>query len=329
MNISVALCTYNGEKFLERQLYSILNQTTKVTEIVICDDCSSDATLHILNNYQTNYPNLFKIYSNESNLKSNKNFEKALGLTTGDFIFFSDQDDLWQPNKVEKTIEVFNSNKNIEGVFSNAALIDENDKIVSNSITLWDTVGFFEKELIKPIDYLKFLLLNGNFVTGATLCIKKSVKEFCFPFETNEHNLYHDHWLALLLAEKNALACLNDTLISYRLHQQQQVGTGNIEERYTIQRTKEKELKMILGFYVPTKFNDLKLRTTFIYHKYIHHKNNFDPHYSQLVNKKIEQDLLKILLASKKELISKFPIKYYYRKLKNKIKNDDSLNFKI
>ena len=87
MKISVALCTYNGEQFLKEQLDSILKQTQKVDEIVICDDGSTDATINILENYSANYPNIFHIYRNKVNLRSVKNFEKAITLCTGDLIF--------------------------------------------------------------------------------------------------------------------------------------------------------------------------------------------------------------------------------------------------
>ena len=87
MKISVALCTYNGEKFLKEQINSILQQSIHVDEIVICDDCSIDSTKEILDEFLQDFPNIFKIYINEINLRSNKNFEKAIKLCSGDFIF--------------------------------------------------------------------------------------------------------------------------------------------------------------------------------------------------------------------------------------------------
>jgi Glycosyltransferases involved in cell wall biogenesis len=95
MTTSVALCTFNGEKFLRQQIDSILNQSMKVDEIVVCDDRSKDATIDILNGYQKKYPSVFKIYQNESNLGSVKNFERAVSLCSNEIIFLSDQDDFW------------------------------------------------------------------------------------------------------------------------------------------------------------------------------------------------------------------------------------------
>ena len=107
MKLSVALCTFNGEIFLKEQLDSILNQSINIDEIIVCDDQSTDNTKQILESYKKDNPDLFKIYYNEKNLRSNKNFEKAIKLTSGDYIFLSDQDDIWKENKVEETLAVF------------------------------------------------------------------------------------------------------------------------------------------------------------------------------------------------------------------------------
>ena len=320
MYISVALCTYNGEKFIKKQLDSILHQTLKVNEIIVCDDQSSDSTLEILEKYKSDYPNIFKIFINESNLKSNKNFEKALSLTCGDYIFFSDQDDVWQSDKVAKIICVFEKNKNIEGVFSNANLIDENDIIISKPVTLWDTVGFFEQKLITPINYLKLLMIEGNFVTGATLCISKKVKDFCFPFDTNEKNFFHDYWIAILLAERNSLTCINENLISYRIHVNQQIGIGNISERIEKHNNKPGNYKLTLGYHSPKSFKEFKFITNFIYDKYIYYKNNPDPFYSVDINKRKEKNLFRLYNEAKENMISNKPITYFIKNTKTKIK---------
>lgn len=222
MNISVALCTYNGEKYLEKQLNSILNQTIPINEIVICDDCSVDKTKSILKKYTSQYPDIFKVYINETNLRSNKNFEKAINLTKGDYIFLSDQDDIWVEDKVEKILNIFNLNPKAEGVFSNASLIDDNDNFLfKNKISLWDSVYFFENKIPKPIDLHRLLILKGNYLTGATLCIKKEVKDFCFPFKTIEKTFLHDEWFAFILSERKTLYYSTEKLISYRIHSNQ------------------------------------------------------------------------------------------------------------
>src|ERR1700748_3070750 len=92
--VSVAMCTYNGEKYIRQQLDSILNQTWRNLEIVIVDDGSSDDTFAIISEYAEKDSRI-KCFKNEVNLGFNKNFEHAVELTTGDYIAISDQDDIW------------------------------------------------------------------------------------------------------------------------------------------------------------------------------------------------------------------------------------------
>ena len=98
--ISIAMATYNGDKYIKEQIDSILNQTIQDFEIVICDDCSTDGTVRILHEYAKN-DKRFHIYQNEDNLGFKKNFEKAITLCQGEYIALSDQDDIWMPNHLE------------------------------------------------------------------------------------------------------------------------------------------------------------------------------------------------------------------------------------
>lgn len=250
MKLSVALCTYNGEKFIEQQINSILNQSFKVDEIIVCDDQSTDTTVEILKKLQSENSAIV-IVENEINLRSTKNFEKAISLCTGDFIFLSDQDDVWHEQKVEKTLAVFKENPTAEGVFSNANLIDENNSVFTDK-TIWDSVFFLEKELKKPLDFFDIIAKNGNVVTGATLCIKKEVKSFIIPF--SEENL-HDEWIATLLGLRKTLFYSKENLISYRIHNNQQVGMKNLDK---IEKTTHKK-RIILGLKQPKKFSDYRI----------------------------------------------------------------------
>src|SRR6476469_1300094 len=99
--ISIALCTYNGSKYLEKQILSIINQTYKNIEIIVVDDCSSDNTFEITQILASKYEQI-KSYRNTENIGFNKNFEKAIKLTTGYFIAISDQDDIWLENKLQR-----------------------------------------------------------------------------------------------------------------------------------------------------------------------------------------------------------------------------------
>jgi glycosyltransferase involved in cell wall biosynthesis len=318
MKISVALCTYNGDLFLKKQIDSILNQTLKVDEIVVCDDGSTDDTISILKKYEEIYPELFKIYQNEVNLRSNKNFEKAISLCTGDYIFLSDQDDLWQNDKVEKTLELFKNNPTAEGVFSNATLVDDNDEIIFENISLWDSVYFFEDKMKKPIDLNKLLLLKGNFLTGATLCIKKEVKDFCFPFKTIENTFLHDEWFAYILSKRNSLFYTTEHLISYRIHSNQQMGVGNIKKNAEKIKSYPKNIEIILGITEPKTFKEYKVLTRTLFNQYQKYKDLNDE--GNFNSKEIEIKLLNYFIEADLKLKKANPILYFFRKWKDKQK---------
>lgn len=252
MKISVALCTYNGSKYLTKQIESILNQEDHIPdEIIICDDKSTDDTLKIITEYEAFYPNIFKIYINEINLGSTKNFEKAISLCSGDYIFLSDQDDIWKNNKIQKILAIFNKNPNAEGVFSNADLIDKDNNPIK-SLTIWDSVFFLEKELPKPIDFFNITSKNGNVVTGATLCIKGCIKDLVFPF--TDDDVLHDEKIANILALRKTLFYSIENLISYRIHDKQQVGVKNIHRLVKKNRLK----RIILDLAPPSTFNEYR-----------------------------------------------------------------------
>lgn len=220
--IGVALCTFNGENYLKEQLDSILNQSVNVDEIIVCDDKSTDKTLEILEEYSKNNPTIFKIFKNENTLRSVKNFEKAISLCESDYIFLSDQDDIWKINKVEKTLSFFANNPDLDAVFSNANFINDRSEVLPNN--LWNSI-YFNSDMIVFDELYKYIVLKRNIVTGATFCFKKDVKNYVLPFPEMPR-LHHDHWMAFLVAQKDKLGFIIEELISYRLHDKQQVGSS-------------------------------------------------------------------------------------------------------
>lgn len=103
--VSVVMCTYNGGTFLEKQLETIVHQTYPIYEIIIQDDCSTDQTSKIISTYQKKYP-IIKFWANTNNQGVNKNFFSALKKAEGEYIAISDQDDIWELNKIERQMEV-------------------------------------------------------------------------------------------------------------------------------------------------------------------------------------------------------------------------------
>ncbi len=223
--LSVALCTYNGEKYLDQQLNSILNQSIAIDEVIICDDSSSDNTIEIVKGFQNKFPSIIKLYINTVSLGPVKNFEKALGLCTGEIIFLSDHDDIWKKNKVEHIIEMFEKSPFIEAVFSDGEFIDQNNALTGK--TLWNTFKF-DSELQKYWSSGNALteIIYRNKITGATLAIKKSLFNRAVPFLLLP-SVWHDAWLGIHAAANKTLGWINEPLIQYRIHADQQVGIGN------------------------------------------------------------------------------------------------------
>lgn len=217
MKISVAMCTYNGAKFIVEQINSILGQTYPVDEIIICDDGSSDSTLSLLKQILNQSNVNFKVHQNKASLGVIKNFNQCYAMCNGDIIFSCDQDDIWQLNKVEKIMCEF-QDSTINLVATNALLIDEKGDSLNN--TLRNAVGF---AVASSNEMWIDSLLQWFCVTGATMAFRKSFyKEVFYESEF----WLHDGWLAMFAALRNSMRYLDDTLTKYRIHTNNACGLG-------------------------------------------------------------------------------------------------------
>lgn len=224
--ISVALCTYNGEKYLPEQLESIVSQSVPVHELVVCDDGSRDRTLEILQRFSVSSPFPVRIFQNTVNLGSTKNFEKCLSLCQGDVLFLCDQDDLWRADKVEKQVGYLNDNPDADAVFSNATIIDGLSQPTQS--TIWQEVEFNESSQQRwQAGKAHEILFGGFVVTGATLALRRSALDRLVPFPVHIPKLIHDAWIALALSLEGKIHFIDESLVFYRLHANQQVGFGS------------------------------------------------------------------------------------------------------
>lgn len=105
MTLAVVIATYNGAEFIAEQLDSVINQTLRPDEIIICDDSSSDNTWEIIDSYRRRYPDLFKVFRNEARMGPHQNFKSAFHHTNADLIAPCDQDDIWFPEKLERSVK--------------------------------------------------------------------------------------------------------------------------------------------------------------------------------------------------------------------------------
>lgn len=228
--ISVAMCTYNGAKYLPEQLKSIADQTVSVDELIVCDDRSTDDTVEIIKSFAATSKFPVQIHINEKNLGSTKNFEKCLSLCKGDIIFLCDQDDRWRKDKVQKQVAFLNARPDIDAVFTDAEMI--NDDSLPTGQTIWEEIEFDKRgQQIWKSGKPHEILFHGFVVTGATLAIRKSCLDRLMPFPTHVPDLIHDAWIAVVLSLENKIDFIADTLISYRIHSSQQVGFGTKVEK--------------------------------------------------------------------------------------------------
>src|SRR5512138_1120776 len=105
--VSVAMCTFNGESYLQEQLASICRQTVLPDELVVCDDASTDATVRILTQFKETCGFPVRVFVNETNQGVCMNFARAISHCSGDLIVLADQDDIWQADKIEIMRHVF------------------------------------------------------------------------------------------------------------------------------------------------------------------------------------------------------------------------------
>jgi glycosyltransferase involved in cell wall biosynthesis len=220
--LSIALCTYNGSKFLREQLQSLANQTLMPFEVVITDDCSTDDTISIVKEF-SNVLNI-KVFVNNSPLKVTKNFEKAISLCSGDIILMCDQDDIWQPDKLAKINQYFNENPNQLAVFSDANLVNEQG--ISLHKNFWSAVRFLEPQIQQFKEGKQVeLLLAGNRTAGCMMAFRKVLMEKIIPFPIHIPLMIHDNWITIVAGMLDSLGMIEEKLISYRQHSFQQIGT--------------------------------------------------------------------------------------------------------
>jgi glycosyltransferase involved in cell wall biosynthesis len=218
LTISVVICTYNGEKYISEQIDSIANQTRKADEIIIIDDNSVDNTFDILTQYEKYFKEI-NLFKNEDTLGYIKNFSKGMLKATKDIVVLSDQDDVWDVNKIEAIEEYFSSNRWALAVFTNAYVVDENSKCIDK--TLWDSIGY--KYKVSDFENKKIIntMLKKDIVTGATLAFRSSMIEYIIPIDMR---YIHDTWIAMLAASQGRLGAIPDKLMKYRVYQNQSLG---------------------------------------------------------------------------------------------------------
>ena len=197
-NISVVMCTYNGADFLKEQLDSIINQTYPIDELIIQDDCSTDATVSILKEYENKY-DYIHVYVNAKQKGINANFFSAMERATGEFIAISDQDDIWRSDKIETQINTIG------------------DKWLSCGISkpfAPDKAIFFDRRIPNPA--IERLIYVNTLAAGHSMLLNKKMLSL-IPKNTS---IIYDHIILIVAASNDMLSFIEKVLVNHRMHEQ-------------------------------------------------------------------------------------------------------------
>lgn len=200
--VSIALCTYNGQRYLEQQLDTLLGQTYPNIELVVVDDVSTDDTWRILTDYAARYKNI-KLFKNTANLGYVKNFEKAIGLCIGQYIAMADQDDIWEQDKITLMMNQVGEELLI---YHDSEFVDDNGKPLGKKMS--DRIKMYS-----GANALPFLLYNC--VSGHACMFKKDLMRHIDGFDARFH---HDWYLAFVAACFGGVKYVDKPLVKYRQH---------------------------------------------------------------------------------------------------------------
>lgn len=219
--LSIALCTYNGVRFLREQLDSLVQQSLQANEIIVCDDCSTDNTLEILREYTCKLP--LKITVNSKNLGYTQNFSQAVSLCSGEYVALCDQDDIWRKDKIRKLYTELINGEQLHGadtplmVYSDRQLVNEYGDIVCQSSAKKTGLRYTENNFLKALFF-------GNPAAGCTMLFNRALLNVAGTVPKGVKS--HDWWYILVAAAVGRVGYVSEPQINYRLHGNNAEGLG-------------------------------------------------------------------------------------------------------
>ena len=219
--ISIAMATCEGSAFVQEQLQSLAEQTRLPDELIICDDASTDQTVREIETFAQSAPFPVRLEGTQERKGSTANFERAISMCRGSLIFLADQDDLWATHKIETLAKNFENRPDVGLAFSNAEIVDETLTPIGDD--LWDALFFdaSDQERVRQGE-APAVFARRVVAAGTTLAFRADFRDILFPFP--DLPSVHDAWVAFIIACRAPCALVNDPLIRYRLHGQNQIG---------------------------------------------------------------------------------------------------------
>ncbi|MBE7092080.1 MAG: glycosyltransferase family 2 protein [Clostridiales bacterium] len=281
--IAILLATHNSEKYINQQIDSLLRQTCKDSiSIVVSDDTSTDKTVDIIKEYMENHKNISLIKSEQALKSPQANFWFLLkNAPEADYYMFCDHDDVWLEEKVEKTIS-----KMLE-TEDNCPAIVHSDLFVADNLLKIISPSMFSSQGLNNAPDLKNALVQ-NSVTGCTMMINHSLRTLALKKENVENMIMHDWYLTILCLASGKIGFVDEPLILYRQHGNNQVGAKNT-----------KSVGYIFNKALQLKKNKNNIKSTYqqakdIYDIFNDGTENFEliKHYAQNLNKNKIQRIL-------------------------------------
>jgi glycosyltransferase, family 2 len=249
--LCILLASYNGEKYISEQLDSIINQTYKNWELIIRDDGSKDETVTILNKYEKKDERIKILRDDKGNLGFLKNFEELLFNAKEEFVLFSDQDDFWLKNKLEKFVEKIRDLD--EKVLSKPLLIHCNSLVCDDKLEIIKE-EFIDSKIAKKTN--SNIYFFEYIVQGSTSMVNKKMIKESLPFLKNV--TLHDRYFHLLSQFLGTRVFIDESLVKYRQHERNEIGANRsiiknimskkyfyVEDRKLIEEIKEKYIKCL------------------------------------------------------------------------------------
>ena len=245
MKISVCIATYNGEKYLKEQFDSILSQLSDEDEIIISDDSSTDKTLAIIDSY---HDKRIRVFPNQKFHSPIFNFENALKHARGDYIFLSDQDDVWEERKLISGINKIKNSTN-----ENGALYYSNKTIVDKRLDILYQEKFYEKN-----SFSNFYFVSHAY--GCTMVFNRKLAILGSKYISNAAH-FHDDWIHRLAICLNSEIIYENSYILYRQHGNNTCGTFATSSKSIIHLLKRTiEFMTVGGGYNRAKLSEDILR---------------------------------------------------------------------
>ena len=226
--IAILMATYNGERFLAEQIGSILGQTNHDWHLYIHDDGSKDDTAAILNDHARKHPDEITVMEYPPQGGALSNFMSLLERVEADYYMFSDQDDVWMPEKVQLTLQKM---REMEATYSaNVPLVSFCDLQVVNSRLELKDASFFHARGIERMVFKERFFHLANMVPGCTMLFNRIARDTARPYQESKYIIHDYHIVLNALAHGGHIAGIPQPLISYRQHEDNVVGVGEKSE---------------------------------------------------------------------------------------------------